>query len=927
MGTYDFRRIEKKWQQYWKENRSFACEKISAKPKYYALDMFPYPSGAGLHVGHPLGYIATDIVARYKRVKGFNVLHPMGFDAFGLPAEQYAIKTGIHPAETTRINTEKYLMQMETLGFYYDPDAIFRTSDPEYYKWTQWIFIKLFQHWYNKETEKAEPIDNLISEFEANGNQKVEAASSQNEVFSAAKWKKMSQPKKAEVLMNYRLAYLDFATVNWCPALGTVLADAEVKDGKSERGNHDVERKEMKQWMLRITAYSDRLLNDLDTLEWSDALKTMQRNWIGRSEGASIRYKVEGLSDQLEVFTTRPDTIFGNTFMVVAPEHPIVPKITTPEQQKAVDEYIEWAGNRSEKDRIADTRKTGVWTGGYAINPFNGNQLPIWISDYVIITYGTGAIMAVPAHDERDYEFAHKFGIEIIEVIAGGDISKEAYTAKDGRMVNSDFMNDLSPMEAIPRVIDQLEKKGIGKRRITYKQRDVVWSRQRYWGEPTPIYYDKKGVAHAIDTSELPLELPPIDSYLPSETGEPPLSRAISWVDLPNGGKRDLNTMPGWAGSSWYFFRYPDAHNDEKLVDPAIEKYWLPVDLYVGGTEHAVSHLMYSRFWTKFLYDLGEVSVNEPFSKLVNQGKIQGVSQLALREKATGIFYSEDLVDHKEIGEKFSEIHTEIQFVSNNKLNIEEYKKFSKQEDLEFKVNEQGDFLTIPRVEKMSKSLYNTVNPDDICYEYGADTMRMYEMFLGPIEMDKPWSTEGINGVSTFLRRAYNLFIDDKEEIKVSDDKPGAEELKLLHQTIKKVEEGIERLAFNTCVPAFMIFEKEAKKLNCNKRAILEPFLIILSPFAPHFCEELWEKLGHKESILESEFPQWEEKFLVEDQVEYPVQINGKVRFKLAVAAEADKKAVEEIALSSADAKKWLEGKDVKKIIVVPGRIINIVVK
>ncbi|MEL6193078.1 MAG: leucine--tRNA ligase [Bacteroidota bacterium] len=923
MGSYNFQQIEKKWQKYWKDNRSFVAEKKSDLPKYYVLDMFPYPSGAGLHVGHPLGYIATDIIARYKRQKGFNVLHPMGFDAFGLPAEQYAIKTGIHPAETTDKNTVRYLEQMEMLGFYHDPDTAFRTSDPDYYKWTQWVFMKMFNHWYDKKIEKARLITELEAHFEVEGSQGIVAATAYSGSFTAEEWKGYSPKEKGDILMAFRIAYTDQITVNWCPGLGTVLADAEVKDGRSERGNFPVERKLMKQWMLRITAYSDRLLADLEKLEWSDAVKSMQRNWIGRSEGASIVYDVDGVDDQLEVFTTRPDTIYGNTFMVVAPEHPIIEKICTAEQKEEVDKYIDWAVNRSERDRIADTKKTGVWTGGYAIHPLNGTKLPIWISDYVVITYGTGAIMAVPAHDQRDFEFAHKFDISIIEVISGGDLSKEAYISKDGIMVNSDFVNGKTAREAIPLVVKKFEEIKRGTGRVTYKQRDVVWSRQRYWGEPTPIYY-KDEVAYSIDESELPLVLPDVESYKPSETGEPPLSRAGDWVNYPGGGTRDLNTMPGWAGSSWYFFRYPDPFNEKELVDPSIEKYWLPVDLYVGGTEHAVLHLMYARFWTKFMYDIDVVSVEEPFTKLVNQGKIQGVSKLAFRDNESGEFVSADLISEGE-RDKYAEIHVDISLVQDHSLDTEGYMKWTREEGLVFKTNADGEFKTISRAEKMSKSLYNTVAPDVICEQYGADTLRMFEMFLGPIEMEKPWSTESINGVFTFLRKIHNLYFDQDENSLVTEGEPTAEELKFLHQTIKKTEEGIDRLAFNVCIPAFMVFEKELKRLKCRKRAILEPFAIIMSPFAPHLCEEIWESMGHKESILKATFPKWEAELIKEQQIQYPVQINGKVRFKLSVDADMSKELVEEKALSDPNAQKWLEGKSPRKVIVVPGRIVNIV--
>ncbi|MEO0469720.1 MAG: leucine--tRNA ligase [Bacteroidota bacterium] len=924
MGTYDFQAIEKKWQQRWKDQRTFVADKHSDKPKYYALDMFPYPSGAGLHVGHPLGYIATDIISRFKRLKGFNVLHPMGFDSFGLPAEQYAIKTGIHPAETTQKNISRYLEQMEVLGFHYDPDALLSTADPDYYKWTQWIFIKLFKHWYDKSIEKARPIAELAEIFAAEGNASVIAATGQKDVFSATEWSEMNAQAQADILMNYRLAYLDYATVNWCEGLGTVLANEEIKDGKSERGGFPVERKKMRQWMLRITAYADRLLYALDDLDWSDAMKSMQSNWIGRSEGGSIVYDVDGVEDKIEVFTTRPDTLYGNTFMVLAPEHPLVEKITTEAQQAEVDKYVEWAGNRSEVDRMADTTKTGVFTGGHAIHPMNGTKLPIWIADYVVITYGTGAIMAVPAHDDRDYEFAHKFGIDIIEVISGGDISQEAYTSKDGIMVNSDFLNGMKASEAIGAMLDRLEEMGIGKKEVTYRQRDVIWSRQRYWGEPTPIVY-KDGIAQAMDEADLPLVLPEVDEYKPSATGEPPLGRADAWKNLPDGSVRDLNTMPGLAGSSWYFMRYPDAKNAEAIAERKLLDYWLPVDLYVGGTEHAVGHLMYSRFWTKFLYDMGEVSVEEPFKRLVNQGMIQGVSQLMYRHQETNEFVSADLVEKSEV-KNYSQIHTNVNFVRNGVMDIESYKKWTRDDAGVFKTNAEGEFKTVSEVQKMSKSYYNTVDPADVCQEYGADTLRLYEMFLGPIEVAKPWNMDGITGVFQFMRRTYNLFVGDNEEWLVTDEKASPEELKALHQAIKKVEEGIDRFAFNTCVPAFMVLAKELGKLKCHKREILTDFLIILSPFAPHFCEEMWEKMGHSNSILTAAYPQWKEEYLAEDKIEYPVQVNGKVRVRVSVAADASKDDVEAEVMANEVVQQWMDGKPARKVIVVPGRIVNIVV-
>ncbi|MEM7372345.1 MAG: leucine--tRNA ligase [Bacteroidota bacterium] len=924
MGTYDYRSIEKKWQRYWKENRTFVADKQSSKPKYYVLDMFPYPSGAGLHVGHPLGFIATDIITRYKRNKGFNVLHPMGFDSFGLPAEQYAIKTGVHPAERTKTNIKHYWQQLESIGLHYDPDATVTTSEPAYYKWTQWIFLKLFSHWYNKQEEKAYPIEQLVDIFAKNGNAEVIAASSQKTSFSADAWNAMTEKEQADILMNYRLAYLDYATVNWCQELGTVLANEEIKDGKSERGGFPVERRQMKQWMLRITAYADRLLTGLDTIDWSDSMKAMQTHWIGRSEGASIVYQVEGVEDTIEVFTTRPDTLYGNTFMVLAPEHPLVEKIMSADQKEEVETYVTWAKNRSEKDRIADTSKTGVFTGGYAIHPMTGNKLPIWIADYVVITYGTGAIMAVPSGDQRDWDFAKKYNLEIIEVVAGGNIDEAAYDSKDGKMVNSDFLNGMSAREAIRAMIGKLVEMGIGKKEITYRQRDVIWSRQRYWGEPTPIVY-KNGIATPMDEADLPLVLPEIDEYKPSPTGEPPLSRATSWRTNPDGDIRDLNTMPGLAGSSWYFLRYPDAENDKEFASKEVIDYWMPVDLYIGGTEHAVGHLMYSRFWTKFLKDIGLASVDEPFQKLVNQGMIQGVSQLMYRNKETNVFVSADLVE-KGTEDQYSEIHTDVNLVKAGVMDVEGYKSWTKDEWATFQLNDAGEFRTFSQVEKMSKSLYNTIDPQVLCEEVGADTMRLYEMFLGPIEVAKPWNIDGINGVHSFLKRAYNLFVGDKEEWLVTDGAPTADELKILHKTIKKVEEGIERLAFNVCVPAFMVFVREMGKMNCHKRAVLEPFLVSLSSFAPHFCEELWEKMGHGQTILLASFPEWKEEFIAEATIQYPVQINGKMRTKIEVAADAAKDAVEEVALANETVQQWMDGKPARKVIVVPGRIVNIVV-
>ncbi len=922
MGIYDFQQIEKKWQQSWKANRTFVAEKLSDKPKYYALDMFPYPSGAGLHVGHPLGYIATDIVTRFKRAKGYNVLHPMGFDSFGLPAEQYAIDTGIHPAETTRKNIARYLEQLSNLGFHYDPEATLSTSDPSYFRWTQWIFLQLFGHWYDKSQEKARSIDSLIAHFEAQGNAGLEASCSWKKPFTAEDWRAMSPIEQHDRLMHYRIAYLDFATVNWCPALGTVLANEEVKDGKSERGGHPVERKKMRQWMLRITAYADRMLTALDTLQWSESMKAMQTHWIGRSEGAHVEFGVAGTADTLEVFTTRPDTLFGVTFMVVAPEHPILEKITTPSQQADVSAYVAWAKNRSEVERMADTTKTGVFTGGFAINPVNGAEIPIWISDYVVISYGTGAIMAVPSGDQRDWEFARKFDLDIVPVTEGADITVGAHDAKDARMINSGFLNGMTGYEAIRAMIQWLEAKGLGRKEVTYRQRDVIWSRQRYWGEPTPIAYTPEGIAVAIPDSELPLTLPEIDEYKPSPDGLPPLARAKDWISRPDGSTRDLNTMPGLAGSSWYFLRYVDAHNDDVFADRKRLEYWLPVDLYVGGTEHAVGHLMYSRFWTKFLYDIGECPVEEPFLKLVNQGMIQGTSQLMYRHKETQEFVSADLVDDPD---HYVQIHADVNLVQHNVLNLSGYQKWRTQDNSSFRSNARGEFRTVPIVEKMSKSKFNTVDPDEICREYGADTLRLYEMFLGPIDIAKPWNTDGISGVHSFLKRTWNLYTDFDNHLHLTQEAPSPEELKLLHQCIKQVDESIERLAFNTCVPAYMIAVKELARLDCRKQAILEPLLITLAPFAPHLAEELWEMMGHTSSILEAAFPQWEEQYLLEEEIEMPVQINGKVRAKITVPAEADAEAVERLALNDERVLKWIDGQTVRKVIVVKGRLVNVV--
>lgn len=929
-SQYDPQQIEQKWQQRWKENRTFVAQAPSEKPKYYVLDMFPYPSGAGLHVGHPLGYIATDIMARYKRTKGYNVLHPMGFDSFGLPAEQYAIETGIHPTETTDVNTARYLQQMAILGFHHDPDTLLRTSDADYYRWTQWIFLRLFAHWYDKDAGKARPISELEAHFAAQGNAKLNAATDQTEAFSAAEWNAMSEAEKSATLMRYRLAYQGVATVNWCPALGTVLANDEVKDGKSERGGHPVEKREMTQWMLRITAYADRLLYNLASLDWSESIKAQQTNWIGRSEGARIKYAVQGSSEAIEVFTTRPDTLFGNTFLVLAPEHPLVAKITTDAQRAEVEAYVAWAKARSEKDRMSDTTKTGKFTGAYALHPFTGAPLPIWISDYVIWGYGTGAIMAVPAHDERDFEFASKFGIEIRQVIApptGWD-GTAAYTGKDGAMINSDFADGKTPVAAGKAIVAQLEAKNAGNSQITYRMRDVIWSRQRYWGEPTPIVY-REGIAYPLADSELPLVLPEVSSYKPNAEGLPPLSNAAeSWINSEN-GTRELSTMPGAAGSSWYFLRYCDANNPDALADENRLKYFMPVDLYVGGSEHAVGHLLYSRFWNMFLFDMGISPVEEPFKKLVNQGMIQGRSNFVYRLNSdANTFVSFGKIDSVGGKDAVTALHVDVTFVQNDVLDVEKFRQWrSDYTHAQFIFEDDGTYKCGWEIEKMSKSKYNVYTPDDIVREYGADTMRLYEMFLGPLEQSKPWDINGIDGVSKFLRRVWNLFYENMTgKWLVTDEEPTAEELKHLHKAIKKVEEAIEALSFNTAVPVYMVLSRELQSSKCSKRAVLEPFLIMLSPFAPHICEELWTALGNTDTILNAAFPVCNEAYLVESSIEYPVQINGKVRATITVAADADAKTIEGIALADANVQKWLEGKAPKKIIVVAGRIVNVVV-
>jgi leucyl-tRNA synthetase len=918
---YNFKEIEKKWQKYWAENKTYHVEIDNDKPKYYVLDMFPYPSGAGLHVGHPLGYIASDIYARYKRHKGFNVLHPMGFDAFGLPAEQYAIKTGTHPAVTTAENIKRYEEQLGKIGFSFDWDRKVVTSDPDYYKWTQWVFTKLFTYWYNNATNKAEPIHLLEEIFRINGNQKVDAACTQEEKFTAKQWNAMSYKEQQEVLMNYRLAYQSETAVNWCPELGTVLANDEVKDGLSVRGGHPVERKKMKQWSLRVSAYAQRLLDGLEKVDWTDALKEMQKNWIGKSVGAKVFFKLDGFEEQLEIFTTRPDTLFGATFMVLAPEHEWVDMLTTPEQKEEVKKYVGWAKNRSERERMTEVKKvSGAFTGSYAIHPFSGEKIPIWIADYVLTTYGTGAIMAVPAHDSRDYAFAKHFNLPIVQVVSGGDISEESYDAKEGTLINSDFLNGLTVKQAIGEAIKKLRALGIGEKQVNFRLRDAIFSRQRYWGEPFPVYY-KDGIPHVLGIKDLPLELPPVDKYLPTEKGEPPLARAKNWT-TKEGYPLEVDTMPGFAGSSGYYLRYMDPRNENQYFSPEAINYWQDVDLYIGGAEHATGHLIYARFWNKFLYDLGMVVKEEPFKKLINQGMIQGRSNFVYRVKGTNKFVSYGLRKEYDV----QRIHVDINIVDNDVLDLEAFRKWQPEfADAEF-ILEDGKYICGWEVEKMSKSLYNVQNPDDLIEKYGADTLRLYEMFLGPIEQSKPWDTKGIEGVFRFIKKFWRLFHNEKNVLSISEDKATEAELKVLHKTIKKLQEDIERFNFNTGVSAFMICTNELADLKCNKRAILEPLTVLIAPYAPHLAEELWHLLGHKESVVTAAYPEFNADYLKESSITYPVSFNGKMRFKIDLPADMSKEEIEQAVLQAEESQRWLEGKTVRKIIVVPKRIVNVVV-
>ncbi|MBL7857046.1 MAG: leucine--tRNA ligase [Cyclobacteriaceae bacterium] len=926
----EIKRIEEKWRSEWKNRGVYTVPNTSDKPKYYVLDMFPYPSGAGLHVGHPLGYIASDIVSRYKRLKGFNVLHPMGFDAFGLPAEQYAIQTGQHPRITTEKNIATYIEQLGKIGFSYDWDRKVETCDPNYYKWTQWIFMQLFNAWYNKKSDqqspdgKAEPIATLLVELEKNGNKNIDAVCDEDTpIITATEWKSFGEKDRENFLQKYRIAYLAETMVNWCAALGTVLSNDEVKDGVSERGGYPVERKNMLQWNMRIAAYAERLLKGLDTIDWPEPLKEMQRNWIGKSIGCELDFYLDSTDrEAIRVFTTRIDTIYGVTFMVIAPEHELVEKITTAEQREAVFNYVEVAKNRSERERMSEVKRiTGVFTGAYVINPFNNEKVPVWIADYVLAGYGTGAVMAVPSSDTRDYAFAKHFNLPIIDVLEGptSDITKDNFDPKAGTMINSDFLNGLDWKVAVEKALAKVEAMGIGTRKVNYRMRDAIFGRQRYWGEPFPVYFEN-GIPKLVNEKDLPVTLPEIDAYKPTETGEPPLGRARNWNY--NGHGYELTTMPGWAGSSWYWFRYMDPKNDKEFCAKDIQAYWKDVDLYIGGSEHATGHLLYSRFWCKALKDLGYVDSEEPFKKLINQGHIQGMSKFVYRINGTHKFVSHGLRKQYEV----TPLHADVSLVDNDVLNIEGFKKWRDDfKDAEF-VLEDGKYICGTEVEKMSKSKYNVVNPDDIISNYGADTLRMYEMFLGPLELSKPWNTNGIDGVYKFLRRFWNLFHDTTGKFTVSAEEPTREELKILHKTLKKVEEDINRFSFNTSVSEFMICCNELSALKSNKRAILEPLVIALSPFAPHIAEELWEKLGHSETIFHATFPSFDEQYLVENSFEYPISINGKVRSKMNFALDMPKEDIEKSVLASETVLKWTEGKAPKKVIVVPGRIVNIVV-
>ena len=919
---YDFRQIEQKWQAFWAANQTFKAEVDPSKPKYYVLDMFPYPSGAGLHVGHPLGYIASDIYSRYKRLCGFNVLHPMGYDAFGLPAEQYAIQTGQHPAVTTEKNIARYREQLDRIGFSYDWSREIRTCDPEYYKWTQWAFLKMFDSWFDNDQQKARPIAELEAAFAQGGSAAVNAACGDVDAFTAEQWAAFSEKEKSAVLMQYRIAYQGETAVNWCPALGTVLANDEVKEGYSVRGGHPVEQKKMTQWQLRVSAYAGRLLEDLEGLDWTDSLKDMQRNWIGKSQGAEMNFKVSNGTEEYDmtIFTTRADTVFGVTFMVLAPESEWVEKLTTAEQKVAVEEYLLQAKKKTERERMTETKKvSGVFSGSYAVNPLTGDKVPVWISEYVLAGYGTGAIMAVPAHDSRDYAFAKHFNLPVVPLIEGCDVSESSFDAKEGVMCNSGFLNGLTVKEAIPAAIDYVEKHGIGHRKVNYRLRDAIFSRQRYWGEPFPVYF-KDGIATPMTLEQLPLQLPEVDKFLPTETGEPPLGRASGWTI--DGYPIELSTMPGFAGSSAYYLRYMDPHNSEALVSTEADEYWRDVDLYIGGTEHATGHLIYSRFWNKFLFDLGYVCEKEPFKKLINQGMIQGRSNFVYRIINTNTFVSLGLKDQYET----TEIHVDVNIVRNDRLDLEAFKAWMPDfANAEF-ILEDGEYICGWAIEKMSKSMFNVVNPDLICDTYGADTLRLYEMFLGPLEQSKPWDTKGIDGVNRFLRKVWRLFYD-RENFLVTDEKATPEELKALHKLIGKVRSDIETFSFNTAVSAFMIAVNELTDLKCNKREILEQLMVLLAPFTPHIAEELWEVLGHKESITYAAFPEYVEAYTIENTCTYAVSFNGKTRFTVDLPLDMSREDVDAHVRSLEQTAKYVAGGNIAKVIVVPGKIVNIVVK
>ncbi|MCH5226991.1 MAG: leucine--tRNA ligase [Muribaculaceae bacterium] len=920
-NSYRHQEIEKHWQQYWKENETYKVKENPGKEKFYVLDMFPYPSGAGLHVGHPLGYIASDIYTRYKRQRGYNVLHPMGYDAYGLPAEQYAIQTGQHPEKTTMDNIARYREQLDKIGFSFDWSREVRTCDPGYYKWTQWAFLQMFNSYYDTKEQKAKPISELVKHFEKEGTKGINAAESKTLNFTADEWKAFSDKKKAEVLMNYRIAYQGESMVNWCEALGTVLANDEVSEGLSVRGGYPVEQKVMTQWLLRVSAYAQRLLEGLDTLEWSDSLKETQKNWIGRSEGAEMEFPVGGKDFALEIFTTRADTAFGVTFMVLAPESKYVDMLVTPEQREEVDRYLEAVAKKTERERQIEKKVSGVFTGSYAKNPISGEEIPVWISDYVLAGYGTGAIMAVPAHDSRDYAFAKHFNLPIIPLIEGADVSEESFDAKEGKMMNSANeklnLNGLSVKEAIAATKKFIEAEGIGKVKVNYRLRDAIFSRQRYWGEPFPIYY-KDGMAVAMKEEDLPLQLPEVDSYLPTSQGEPPLGRAKNWKTA-EGYPIELCTMPGFAGSSAYYLRYMDPHNNEELVSPEANHYWRDVDLYVGGAEHATGHLIYSRFWNKFLHDLGKVEKDEPFRKLVNQGMIQGRSNFVYRVKDTNTFVSKGLKDEYDT----TPIRVDINLVNNDLLDVEAFKKWRPEyADAEF-ILENGKYVCGYAVEKMSKSMYNVVNPDDIVEKYGADTLRLYEMFLGPIEQSKPWDTNGIDGANRFLKKLWGHF---QKALDAEDKEMTPEERKTMHKLIKKVTQDIENFSFNTSVAAFMVALNELGAQKSANKATMDIFTRLIAPFTPHIAEEFWHALGNEGSVADAEWPQYNEEYLKEDTVKYPVSFNGKTRFMLEVASDAGKEEVEKAALSAPEASKWLEGKTPKKVIVVPGRIVNVVI-